>query len=154
MTNEQQASPLGKFGNPIVQATITMAAVVLVNVVAKLFAFAGANIEVRFPWLTAAAFMLVFALFNSIISLSSSSMLKYWSRSVYSFLGLGFASAMLAYLLSGLSLGEAGSYWWIFIVVAFGYLVFLSMMAMIRNIVEFAQKEEWNQPRFRQKKRK
>jgi hypothetical protein len=153
MTQVQQV-PLGKFGNPFIQAAITLAAVVLVNLVSKICAWAGADIGERFPWLTAAAFMLVFALFNSIISLSSPSMVQYWSRSVYSFLGLGFVSALLAYLLSGLSLGEAGSYWWIFIVVTFGYLVFLSMMAMIRNIVEFAQKEEWNQPRFRQKKRK
>ena len=48
-------------------------------------------------------------------------------------------------------MSEAGSYRWIYIVVAIGYLVFLSLMAMLRKIVEFAQREEWNHPRIRRK---
>ncbi|MGK0452465.1 MAG: hypothetical protein ACJAXE_003142, partial [Neolewinella sp.] len=45
-------------------------------------------------------------------------------------------------------------YKWIYFVVTFGYLVFLSMIAFMKKIVEFAQKEEWNRPKLRQKKRK
>lgn len=39
------------------------------------------------------------------------------------------------------------TYRWIYIVVTFGFLVFLSMVNFMKKIVEFAEKEEWNQPR-------
>ncbi len=112
----------------------------------------GGDITPRFAWLTAATFLLVFALFNALFSLSTNNMMRYWGRSVYSFMGLAVFSGGLAWLFSGLSIGEAGSYKWIFGVVTFGYLVFLSLMAILRNIVDFAQREEWNHPRIRNKK--
>lgn len=39
-------------------------------------------------------------------------------------------------------------------VVTFGYLVFLSIVGFIKRIVEFAQREEWNQPRPRNRKKR
>lgn len=111
-------------------------------------------IQDRFPWMVAASFMLLFAMFNSIFSIAAKNRAQYWGASIYSFLGLAGAAGTTAYLISGLSLGEAGSYWWIFIVVTIGYLVFVSLVGAMRFIVEFAQREEWNQPRFRQKKRR
>ena len=53
-----------------------------------------------------------------------------------------------------MTITEAGSYPWIFIVVSFGYLVFLSLMAVLRTVVDFAQREEWTQPRIRRKHNK
>jgi hypothetical protein len=108
----------------------------------------------KWPWLCAASFLLFFALFNAIMSATSENLMKYWGRSIYSFLGLAVGSGLLAWAFSGLSIGEAGSYKWIYFVVTFGYLVFLSMIAFMKKIVEFAQKEEWNKPRIRQKKRR
>jgi len=103
----------------------------------------------RFPWMIAASFMLLYAVGNSIFSVSSDNMAKYWGQSIYSFMGLAAASGLVAWGLSGLSIGQAGSYRWIYIVVTIGYLVFLSMMGVLRTIVAFAQREEWNQPRKR-----
>ncbi len=97
----------------------------------------------------AASFMLLYAVGNSIFSVSSDNMAKYWGQSIYSFMGLAAASGLVAWGLSGLSIGQAGSYRWIYIVVTIGYLVFLSMMGVLRTIVAFAQREEWNQPRKR-----
>jgi uncharacterized membrane protein YtjA (UPF0391 family) len=68
---------------------------------------------------------------------------------VYSFLLLAFTGAVLAYLFSGLAIGEAGSYQWIFIVVTICYLIFLTMVNLMKKIVDFAMKEEWNQPRIK-----
>ncbi len=141
--------------NPIVQATLTLGGIILVIIGAKLIRLTGIiEVSERFPWMTACSFLLCFALFNSVFSLSAESMVKYWGKSIYSFLGLAFVSGFLAYLFSNKALSEAGSYWWIYIVVAVGYFVFLGMMAFMRTVVEFAQKEEWNQPKIRSKKRK
>lgn len=108
----------------------------------------------RWPWLCAASFLLLFSIFNAIMSATSKNLMKYWGRSIYSFAGLAIGSGLLAWAFSGLSIKEAGSYKWIFFVVTFGYLVFLCMIAFMKQIVEYAQKEEWNQPKLRQKKRK
>lgn len=141
--------------SPFFQGAIALGVVVLIDFSGKFLEWAGVlTLEQRFPYLTAASMLLCFAMFNAVLSLSAPNTLQYWGKSIYSFLGLAFLSISLAWLLSGLRLSEAGSYWWILIVVTFGYLVFLALVNTIRNIVSFAQKEEWNQPRFRQRRRK
>ncbi|RME97906.1 MAG: hypothetical protein D6772_09755 [Bacteroidetes bacterium] len=136
--------------NPYYQAALAFGGVVVFSVFAKLVQSTGLlDVPQRFPWMAAASFMLLFAVFNSVFSLASNNLMRYWGKSMYSFLGLALGAGVFAYIFSSLSMQEAGSYRWIYIVVAIGYLVFLSMMATLRKIVEFAQREEWNQPRTR-----
>ena len=131
---------------------MALGGVVVISLLAKLVGLTGiTEVPQSFPWMSAASFMLLFAVFNSVLSVSSKDLMKYWGTSMYCFLGLAAAAAGVAYVLSSLSMSEAGSYRWIYIVVGIGYLVFLSLMAMLRKIVEFAQREEWNQPRIRRK---
>lgn len=138
--------------NPVYQAVMALGGVIVVSLLAKLIGLTGIiEVPQRFPWMSAASFMLLFAVFNSVLSVSSKDLMKYWGTSMYCFLGLAAAAAGVAYVLSSLTMNEAGSYRWIYIVVGVGYLVFLSLMAMLRKIVEFAQREEWNQPRIRRK---
>jgi len=141
--------------DPFYQAGAGFAAALLINAFAGLVDATGlVKPGIRFPWMTAASLMLCFAVFNSVSSLTSASMVKHWGRSIYAFMGLAAANGLLAWLISGLSISQAGSYRWIYIVVTIGYLIFLGMMAFMRSIVEFAQREEWNHPRLRQKRGK
>lgn len=137
--------------SPILQAGIALGLGTFIMLVAKLAVLSGAHISERFPWLTAASFMLCFALFNSVFSLAAKDLNHYWGRSIMCFMALALVSGLLAYLFSSLSIREAGSYAWIYVVVSIGYLVFLSMVAFIKRIVEFAQREEWNAPRVRRR---
>jgi NhaP-type Na+/H+ or K+/H+ antiporter len=105
-------------------------------------------------WTLAATFILFFAIFNSLFSLTTKNMDKYWTRSMLSFVGLAGVTGVGAYFFSGIAMEEAGSYKWIYIVLTIGYLIFLSIMGAMRSIVDFAQKEEWNHPRIRKKGRK
>lgn len=140
--------------DPIHQAGGTLVLVFIFDVLGAGFGAATTDtVTSRWAWLVAASFMLFFALFNAIISAASKNILKYWGRSIYSFMGLAVGAGLLAWAFSGLPIGNAGSYKWIYFVVTFGYLVFLSMVAVMKKIVEFAQKEEWNRPKLRQKKR-
>ncbi len=140
--------------DPLYQAAGALAAVLLFDIVGSAV-FAGSEdlAANRWPWLTAASFLLFFALFNAIMSATSQNLMKYWGRSIYSFMGLAAGSGLLAWAFSGVPIGEAGSYKWIFFVITFGYLVFLSMIAFMKKIVEFAQKEEWTKPRLKNRKR-
>lgn len=151
---ENKSHPVfAKLQNPIYQAVMLLAAVLIFNLGSMAFKAAGMEIEQRFPWTIAASFLLFFAAMNAIMSIFTKNMDNYWSRSILSFIGLAAVSALLAQLFSGLTMSEAGSYKWIYIVLTIGYLVFLLMLTAMRKIVDFAEREEWNQPRLRQKRR-
>lgn len=153
--HQDKKSFLDRAYDPLFQAVGAFGAALLINASAGLIAAADImKPGIRFPWMTAASLMLCFAVFNSVSSLVSASMVKYWGRSVYAFMGLATANGLLAWAISGLSISQAGSYRWIYVVVTIGYLIFLGMMAFMRSIVEFAQREEWNHPRLRQKRGK
>ncbi len=102
-----------------------------------------------FAWSIAAAFMLLFALANSLLSLRADNFSKYWGSSMYSYIGLALSSALTARLFSGIPIDEAGSYRWIYIVVTVGFVFFLLMVNAMKRIVHFAEREEWNEPRKR-----
>lgn len=142
-----------KLQNPVFQGLLLLTAVLVVNIGAKIFSGAGMEIEQRFPWTIAASFLLFFSAMNAVLSIFSKNIDNYWSRSILSFVGLAAISALLAYVFSQLTMNEAGSYKWIYIVLTFGYLVFLIILTAMRKIVDFAQREEWNQPKIRQKRR-
>ena len=148
-----KASFLYKAYNPVLQATLVLVAGLIVILGSKLISWTGIlEVGPKFPWMTVASFMLFFAIFNSITSLSAKDLNNYWLRSMASFGGLAILSGFMAYLFSSLSINEAGSYRWIFIVLTFGYLVFLSILGFMKRIVEFAEKEDWQAPKKRKRK--
>ncbi len=137
-----------KLESPVVQAIVVMAGAVALMLCGWLLTVTGIYpAEPLFAWSIATAFMLLFALLNSLMSLRADSFVRYWGRSMYSYLGLALCTGLAAWLFSGIPLRDAGTYRWIYIVVTFGFLVFLSVVNFMKKIVEFAEKEEWNQPR-------
>ncbi len=147
-----KASFLFKAYNPILQAAILFVSGFVVMFFSKILGWIGLfEASQKFPWMTAAAFVFCYAIFNSITSLSAKNLDNYWIKSLASFAGLVVASGLMAYLFSSLSLNEAGSYRWIFIVLTFGYLVFLSILGFMKRIVEFAEKEDWQAPKKRKR---
>jgi hypothetical protein len=135
---------------PLIQAATVIASVFVVNI-GSLMVIATGLIDVtnRFPWLNAASFMLFFAVLNSIYSITAKSVPHYWGLSMYSFMIVAGLSGLQAWAFSGISIVDAGSYMWIYVVVTFGYLVFLTIMAVLKKVVAFAEKEEWNNPKMR-----
>lgn len=151
---EKKSHPIFvKLQNPVFQGLMMISVVLLFNLGAKIISMAGMEIEQRFPWTIAASFLLFFSAMNAVLSIFSKNIDNYWSRSVFSFVGVAAFSALMAYFFSKLTMNEAGSYKWIFIVLTIGYLVFLLMLTAMRKIVDFAQREEWNHPKIRQKRR-
>lgn len=139
-----------KLDSPPMQAAVILAGAVLLMFFSWLLTVTNIFPADRlFPWSVAAAFMLLFALLNSLMSLRADSIYKYWAPSMYSYLGLALCTGLAAWMFSGIPLRDAGTYRWIYIVVTFGFLIFLSMVNFMKKIVQFAEKEEWNQPRSR-----
>jgi len=86
---------------------------------------------------------------NSLLSLRAESFVKYWQGSMYSFLAVALGTSMVSWGISGIPIGEAGSYRWIYLVVSVGFIIFLTMVNFMKIIVKYAEKEEWTQPRKR-----
>ncbi len=145
-----QKSFFEKAYNPFVQALIVLLASIIFSLIGKMVnALNIIEVSDSFPWQSTASFLLFFAVFNSIFSLSSGDINKYWTKSIISFGLLAGISGLIAYFLSSISIYDAGSYSWIYIILTFSYLVFLSIMGFMKAIVEFAQKEEWTSPKQR-----
>ncbi len=142
-----------KLKSPFIQAGLILATVLVFNILVFFLVEAGVDFEQRLPWTLSATFLLFFAIFNSLISLLEKDVDRYWTRSIMSFIALAGLGALFAWGFSSLTINEAGSYKWIYIVLTFGYLLFLSLIRAMRSIVEFAQREEWNQPRARKRKK-
>lgn len=137
-----------KLNHPFYQAILVfLAALLLIIGNWLLNLMAPSTIDRLFPWSVATAFMLFFALMNSLLSLRADSFAKYWQASMYSYMVLALGTGLIAWGFSGIPIGEAGSYKWIYLVVSFGFLVFLSLINFVKIIVKFAEREEWNQPR-------
>ena len=109
----------------------------------------GGEMNERWGYQSAATALLLFGVGNALMSLGAVDVLKYWRRSFVSYVLLGALGIGLAYAYSGLWITEAGFYRFIFMVLTFGYLVLLSIASMMRGIVNFAEREEWSQPRSR-----
>ncbi len=139
--------------DPLLQAVGFFGASVVFMLFVVLFRWLGwFSIDRVFPWSVATAFLLLYAVFSSLMSLNAGgAAMKYWGRSVYGFIGLAFANGIVAWLASGLTLGEAQSYRWTYVIIAICFLVFLSVVNLMRKIVAFAEKEEWNAPRRRKR---
>jgi hypothetical protein len=138
---------------PWKQAITIASGALIIMLIAFLLTVSGIYAqEPLFAWSISAAFLLLFALYNSLLSLNSNKASQYWGQSVYSYIGLAFIMSMAAWLFSGINLNNAGSYKFIYIVVTIGFLVFSSMVNFMKKIVQFAEREEWTQPRKRRRR--
>ena len=143
ISKNQQEAIIEKGMNPLVQATILVVLIICIVGVAKLLDLSNVlEMEKTFPWLIAASLLLFYAIMNSIVSLATKKVHNYWFKSICGFAGLAITSGVVAWLFSSLSVYEAGSYSWIYIVITVVYLVFVSIMNLMRKIVEIAVKQD------------
>lgn len=155
MAKAQTQSPvLKKLVNPFNQAAVVLGLILVFDLGSGFLSSAGVEMKQNTAWVIAATFILFFAMFNAMLSLMSDNMDKYWTRSVISYIAVAGLAGLLAWAFSSLSINEAGAFRWLYIVLTLGYLLFLSMMRAMRKIVEFAQREEWNQPKMRKRKKR
>jgi len=153
MTNTEN-SIFSKAMNPYIQCLIVLVAFLVIMVLARLCVTCGISVkDITMPWTLAATSLLFFVIFNSVFSLSAKDDNSYWTKSFFSFAAFAILSGAIAYFVAGISLEEIGPYRWIYIVITFVYLVFISIIGFLKKIVAFAQREEWTKPMRRSKKR-
>ncbi len=140
---KKETSFFEKSYNPIIQGVWVLGFSVVAMLVTKILYWTGlADVSGQAFWIIAGMSILLFALFNSVLSLSTKDMNQYWTRAIPTYAALMVLNGALAYLFSAMTMQEAGTFKWIFMVLTFGYLLFLSMMRFMRKIVDIAQRED------------
>ena len=139
----------GRLAQPRMQGMIALGFMAVFFVFGLASAATGNEVNDRWGYQSAATAMMLFGVGNALMSLSTDNVGKYWSRSFVIYVAVGAIGVLAAWATSGVWLSDAGSYRWIFIVLTFGYLVLLSIVSLMRGIVNFAEREEWTQPRQR-----
>ena len=131
---------------PLYQAGFMLLVILVGNILVFLIESSGIKtFDELFPWVISGAMLLAFSLMNTLIGLNTDSkMIVYYSKSLIGFVSLAFGASVMAKTFSSYSLGEAGSMWWIYIVITIGYLIFLGMMMFMKTVVTLAQKEDEN----------
>ncbi|MCF8236582.1 MAG: hypothetical protein K9I85_00350 [Saprospiraceae bacterium] len=153
-TESHPWSFLGKAHHPLKQAAATVVLMVIFLLASWFMVRLGPEgFSQHLPWIIALAFLLLFAVFNSVFCLAAGQVDQYWQRSILGFLVVGLVGASLAWAISGQFLTEVGSFKWMYMVVAFCYLVFISIINFMRKIVDFAQGEKWEKPKLKSRKR-
>lgn len=136
-------SPFKKEIHPFKQAVIVLLGMPLVLLLFMIPQWLGIyELQQHFPWTIAAAFTLLFAVINSVLSLGAFDQNKYWGASIMSYMGIVLIGTTMAWLFTGLNIYEAKSFRWIYIVFTFGYLLFLCIIRAMRKIVQIAQKQD------------
>jgi len=121
---------------------ILLIMIVFVAIGKAMEAFGLSASEPLFPWTVAASMLLLFSVFNCAFSLSAKDANKYWLHSIIVYVLLCIATAVIAYLITDISINDAKSIKWIYFVFTFGYLVFLSIVNLVKLIVRLAKKED------------
>lgn len=133
---------LKKDVNPFKQAGVIIVAMLVLQLIAFAVSKGGIDTGDTIAWEVSLTMMLFFALANTMFFLNATDKNKYWSYSITSYIVLAAVSILIATLISGFGINDSGSIKWIYFVVTFGYLVFISIIGLMRRIVEIAIKQD------------
>lgn len=133
-------SILEKKIHPLRQALAIALVVIVFLILVKMGRSENAN--PRLFWEIAASGLLFFAIMNSVLSIAYEDQNFYWLYSIMGFGGLIVSCGGLAFLFSGITIDEAGSFRWIFLVFTMGYIILLAIVRTMKKIITIAQRED------------
>lgn len=93
-------------------------------------------------WEAVFTVLLAYMLFNAMLSFPYKKRSQYFVRSLMAYAAIVFSGALLANWFSGITMDEAGSFRWLYLLLSFCYLVFLSIANAMWKIIEMAKKED------------
>ena len=130
------ASFFSKYQPPYLQAAVGLGLMLVFMLLGKI-----TGMDFTFPWTTAGAVLLMFAVFNSVNSFTTDNMMTYYRDSIFSFMALVGLGSGLAYLFSSVSINEAGTFRWIYFMITLSYFGFIGIVSFIRFILGVLETE-------------
>ncbi len=129
--------------DPFWQAGVVVGAILLFCFFSWVFdKMAVFTVASYFPWTVSASLTLLYAVGSSVLSLGATDPNKYWGRSISAYVVVVVVGGAIASLFSGMTVFEAKSFAWIYIVFSMGYVLFLIFLRAMRKIVEIAEKQD------------
>ena len=129
--------------SPFIQAAFAMGINLLGILLMKGMVDTGSKVEDGVVlWEVSFSILLAFMLFNSVLSIPYNNRAEYFRNSIFSFLAVAGVGGILAHYVSGVSMDAAGSFRWLYIVFTFTYLVFISIVNLMRVIMEIAKRQD------------
>ena len=129
--------------SPFIQAGFAMGINVLGIFLMKGIVDSGSKLDDGIVlWEVSFSILLAFMLFNSVLSIPYNNRTVYFRNSIFSFLAVAGVGGLLAHYVSGVSMDAAGSFRWLYIVFTFTYLVFISIVNLMRVIMEIAKRQD------------
>ena len=137
-----QTSIFNRNISPIIQGIMILGLIIGVQLIIRLLINPQDQFGRLDYWITSGAFLLFFAVVCSVFSFSSPNPMKYYGQAITSFLLVAILGGLSAYYFSDIALSEAGSFSWIYTVLAVIFVVFLTIVNLMRKIVEIAKKQD------------
>jgi hypothetical protein len=129
--------------HPFRQALVVLGLAIVLMVLSKFMPVSPySKTSHLMPWVAMCGSVLFYALANSVLGLSASSYPLYWMHSIIGFAGLLIVGGLIAWQMSGVGIYDAGSVSWIYVVFTLGYLVFLSIVNLIKFFVFLAERSD------------
>ncbi len=128
--------------HPLKQFVIGLIMILLSMLFTMLIANGKEDFDKIIYWEISFAVLMGFALFNSIFSYSYEKKSSYFIISLASYVFLALFGGFASYYFSGIRLDDADSFKWLYIVFTFSYLVFISIVNMMRTIIELVKKQD------------
>ena len=129
--------------SPFVQAGVVLGCILVFTIITSIFGSLGwAETNEGTPWLVACSLTFFFAIGNSVLSLAADDQNTYWWQSILSYVLLALLGGSIAYLFSGVTVGEVDSYKWLYVVFTFGHILFLTIVRTMKRIVNLAKKQD------------
>jgi hypothetical protein len=142
MTDKQKSILDGKI-SPFKQAGYAFIIALVLMLVTKLLPASPYSTTAHImPWISLCGVILFFTLANTVLSLGQSKYENYWIHSMISYAFLLILGGLAAYLFTGIGIYDAGSVSWLYTVMTLCYLVFLSIVNLIKFFVNFAEKDQ------------
>ncbi|MBK6546495.1 MAG: hypothetical protein IPG12_14655 [Saprospiraceae bacterium] len=93
-------------------------------------------------WLYGTAMLFFYIILNSIFFFTAENKLLYYRNSIFTYLGTLVFIVMICTIISGKDVSEVETYSWILIVFSIVYIVFLTIINVLRKIVEIAIRQD------------
>ncbi len=93
-------------------------------------------------YLYAGSYLLFYIIMNSFFSFGANDRIAYYRNSIFTYIFLLIAFVVTCQLISKVHLHDAKSYSWLFYVFSLVYIVFMTIISLIRKIVDIAVNQD------------
>ncbi|MFN8339572.1 MAG: hypothetical protein U0T36_11200 [Saprospiraceae bacterium] len=132
-----------KFKAPFYQlSAVSILTIVMIGLTSLLPAIPYAKTSEIMPWVVVCSMVLLFAMVNSAMSFQAENGAKYWMQSILSFGALLLLGSLSAWAVTGVTIYDAGSVSWIFMVLTFGYLILMSIVNLVKFLLLLSKQKD------------